>query len=212
MATDMTIIKREDGLYWPEIDVDSCYIWTNVELYTVESIVESLTNKRTIIHAGGNIGAYTLKFAEAFETVYVFEPDSTNFKCLCMNTTDCVNVFQFRAALGDKMSQVSIINDTPRNCGTFRINEVGKIPLITIDSLELTNVDCIHLDVEGYEMNALLGAENTIKLYHPLIVVEWLDHGKKYGWGKEDIINFLFYNGYTQMKQIGSDMMFKHEN
>ncbi len=208
----MTIIKREDGLYWPEIDVDSCYTWTNVELYTVDSIVGSLKNKRTIIHAGGNVGAYTLKFAEAFETVYVFEPDVTNFKGLCMNTADHENVFQFRAALGSKASQVSITNDTPENCGTFRVKEDGNIPVITIDSLGLTDIDCIHLDVEGYEMNALLGAENTIKLHRPLIVVEWLDHGKNYGWDKKDIMNFLLDMGYNQMKQIGSDMMFKNEN
>lgn len=203
---------REDGLYWPEIDVDSCYAWTNVELYTVDSIIESLKNKRTIIHAGGNVGAYTLKFANAFDTVYVFEPDVTNFKCLCLNTADRENVFQFRAALGNRATQVSITNDNPENCGTFRIKEDGNIPVVTIDSLRLTEVDCIHLDIEGYEMNALLGAENTIRAYRPLIVVEWLDHGKNYGWDNKDIIKLLIDIGYTKMKQIGSDMMFKNEN
>ena len=203
---------REDGLYWPEIDVDSCYAWTNVELYTVDSIIESLKNKRTIIHAGGNVGAYTLKFANSFDTVYVFEPDVTNFKCLCLNTADRKNVFQFRAALGNRATQVSITNDNPENCGTFRIKEDGNIPVVTIDSLRLTEVDCIHLDIEGYEMNALLGAENTIRAYRPLIVVEWLDHGKNYGWDNKDIINLLIDIGYTKMKQIGSDMMFKNEN
>lgn len=203
---------REDGLYWPEIDVDSCYARTNVELYTVDSIIESIKNKRTIIHAGGNVGAYTLKFADAFDTVYVFEPDVTNFKCLCLNTADRENVFQFRAALGNRATQVSITKDNPENCGTFRIKEDGNIPVVTIDSLRLTEVDCIHLDIEGYEMNALLGAENTIRAYRPLIVVEWLDYGKNYGWDNKDIIKLLIDIGYTKMKQIGSDMMFKNEN
>jgi FkbM family methyltransferase len=203
---------REDGLYWPEIDVDSYYARTNVELYTVDSIIESLKNKRTIIHAGGNVGAYTLKFADAFDTVYVFEPDVTNFKCLCLNTADRENVFQFRAALGNRATQVSITKDNPENCGTFRIKEDGNIPVVTIDSLRLTEVDCIHLDIEGYEMNALLGAENTIRAYRPLIVVEWLDYGKNYGWDNKDIIKLLIDIGYTKMKQIGSDMMFKNEN
>jgi hypothetical protein len=61
-------------------------------------------------------------------------------------------------------------------------------------------------------MNALLGAENTIRAYRPLIVVEWLDHGKNYGWDNKDIIKLLIDIGYTKMKQIGSDMMFKNEN
>jgi hypothetical protein len=205
----MSIIKREDGLYWPEFDVSACYEWTNTELFTASLVIESCNNKRSIIHAGGNVGAYALKFAKAFDNVYVFEPDLTNFKCLALNTVDSKNIFQFRAALGDSSSQVSLTNDNPQNCGTFFINGKGNIPMITIDSFNLSDVDCIHLDVEGYEVSALMGALETIKRSNPLIVIEWLDHGEKYGWTKQNILGFLSGLGYNNMKQIGSDMMFK---
>lgn len=205
----MSISKREDGLYWPDSDTDGCYEWTYIELPTTDIIAGTVSNKRSIIHAGGNVGAYALKFAESFESVYVFEPDFTNFKCLTLNTSDKENIFQFRAALGQKPTQVSIINDNMQNCGTFQVQGNGNIPLLSIDSLNLQDVDCIHLDIEGYEMPALLGALETIKRYSPLIVIEWLDHGEKYGWTKLDMLDLIFKLGYQNMKQIGSDIMFK---
>lgn len=208
----MTITKRADGLYWPDSDIDSCYVWTNTELYTTKQIIEAVNRSRNIIHAGGNVGAYTIEFAKAFEAVYVFEPDATNFKCLCKNTEEFENVFPFRAVLGNEPKQVNIENDNPENCGTFRVVGKGRVPTVTIDSLELNEVDCIHLDIEGYEMNALLGATKTIQRCNPLVVVEWLEHGSNYGWSKENIVDFLTKMGYNKMKQIGSDMMFKNEN
>lgn len=207
----MKIVKREDGLFWPDNDTDACYLWTHTELYTVGEIVASLNSHRTIIHAGGNVGAYTLEFAKSFNNVYVFEPNFANFTCLCMNTKDQENVFPFRAGLGNKPMQVSMTNDTPTNCGTFRVSDYGNIPILTIDSLGLSDVDCIHLDVEGYEMSAIFGAVETIKRCKPLIVLEWLDHGLDYGWTKAGMVDFLVGMGYNRMKQTGSDMMFKHE-
>lgn len=204
----MNVTKKDDGLYWPICDDGACYQWTNTELTSASIVIESCDKKRTIVHAGGNVGAYTLKFAKAFESVYVFEPDLTNFKCLTLNTADHENVFQFRAALGDSATQISLTNND-KNCGTFFIDGKGNIPLITIDSLNLNDVDCIHLDVEGYEVSALMGALETIKRSSPLIVIEWLDHGEKYGWTKQNILGFLSGLGYNNMKQVGSDMMFK---
>lgn len=48
----------------------------------------------------------------------------------------------------------------------------ATVQRITIDSLELTGVGFMKLDVEGHEMPALLGAEQTIKRDRPLLIVE----------------------------------------
>ena len=204
-----SISKRDDGLYWPETDVDACYEWTNAELYTVDIVAESCRQHRSIIHAGANVGAYTLKFANSFERVYAFEPDRTNFRCLSANTVDAENVHLFQAALGNNDKPVSLDNDNPANCGTFAVARSGTIPMLMIDSLNLDDVDCIHLDSEGYEFFILQAAINTIQKSSPLIVVEWLDHGEKYGWNREDLIEFIVGLGYHNMRQIGSDMMFR---
>lgn len=203
------ISVREDALYWPDYDTDACYNWVNVELYSVDEILAACDNKRSIVHAGGNVGSYALKFSTSFDNVYVFEPDETNFKCLSLNTKDKDNIHSYNSALGEQQSDISLNNNDENNCGTFYVSKGGNITMVSIDSMDLSDVDCIHLDVEGYEFFALKGAISTIEKYKPLIVVEWLDHNEKYGVTKQDIIDFLANFGYTKMKQTASDMMFK---
>lgn len=41
-----------------------------------------------------------------------------------------------------------------------------------LDSLNLDPFDYVKIDCEGYEYNILLGAEQTIKKYRPVVVVE----------------------------------------
>ncbi len=48
----------------------------------------------------------------------------------------------------------------------------GDIPSVTIDSLKLPYCGLIKLDIEGAEMDALLGALDTIRRCKPVIVIE----------------------------------------
>jgi FkbM family methyltransferase len=208
MAAVISISKRDDGLYWPDIDVEG-YKWINDELYMTDTIIETCSKRRSIIHGGANVGTYTLKYANAFDRVYSFEPDRVNFRCLSLNTVDKDNVFLYQAALGNQYSTVSLVNGSPDNCGAFAVIPKGDIPMLTIDTQNLNDVDCIHLDAEGFEFFILHGAINTMNKSSPLIVVEWFDHGERYGWRRNDLIDFLVSIGYNNMKQIGSDMMFR---
>lgn len=209
MAAIMEISLREDELYWPDCDINSCYDWVNTELYSTNDVVEACNDRRSIVHAGANVGSYALKFAEHFKNVYAFEPEETNFKCLSLNTADTPNISIFNSALGETSLSISLNNLEPNNCGTFYVFSNGNIPMVSIDSLNLPDVDCIHLDIEGFELFALKGAINTIEKFSPTIVVEWLEHGKNYGVSNQDITNFLINLGYSKMKQTASDMMFK---
>ena len=44
--------------------------------------------------------------------------------------------------------------------------------MVTLDSLQLTEVDFIKIDCEGYEENVLRGAVETIERDRPVIIVE----------------------------------------
>ena len=206
MRTD--IEQRSDNLYWPIID-KTCYSWTHGEIAAVNEVFAACDNYRSIIHAGANVGAYALKFAERFDTVYAFEPDTTNFKCLTLNTINTNNILLYQGVLGCFNKTVKIENNEKTNCGTGSVSTTGNLLQFTIDSLHIDTVDCIHLDVEGYELFAIMGAINTIDRCSPTIVLEWLDHGNKFGISQQTIMNVLGGLGYTKMKKVASDMIFK---
>lgn len=46
------------------------------------------------------------------------------------------------------------------------------VPRLTIDSLGLTDVRFVKMDIEGHELAALRGAERTIRRYRPPILIE----------------------------------------
>jgi hypothetical protein len=45
----------------------------------------------------------------------------------------------------------------------------------SLDSLGIGNVDLIKIDVEGFEVEVILGAHETIRKYKPVIIMECLD-------------------------------------
>ena len=55
-----------------------------------------------------------------------------------------------------------------------RIKDGGDVavPIATIDSFDFENVTFIKYDIEGYELKALKGSEQTIKKYNPVVVIE----------------------------------------
>jgi FkbM family methyltransferase len=208
----MQVSRREDGLYWPDSDLNACYTWTHTEIASVDQIVAACDRHHTMIHAGANVGAYALKFSQTFQTVYAFEPDRCNFMCLTLNTLHVPNIYPLFAALGAQSGTVRMYNPEPANCGTVAVShksQTGNTPMMQIDHLNLQHVSCIHLDLEGYELFALQGAQQTIARCNPIVVVEWLNHGAQYGYQLQDVQHLLYTWGYTLMKPVGSDMMFK---
>ena len=79
--------------------------------------------------------------------------------------------------------------------GASNITEQGDqiINCISIDHLNLDNLTCIHLDIEGYELNALKGANKTIKKTLPVILIE--DN-------KKNCSDFLKSLGYQKIKKL----------
>ena len=72
-----------------------------------------------------------------------------------------------------------------------RLIDGEEIKLTTIDSLELERLDFIKLDIEGYELFALKGAEETIKRCKPLIAFEILSHASNYGYTEKQMFDYL---------------------
>jgi len=206
-------IKFREGFYWPEKDI-KCWPWLQEEKDLPNLISNFCKNKRTVIEAGGNGGFYIKKYSDLFNKVITFEPDDMNFKCLTLNMLNLGvnNVVKIQACLGNEHKNVSITTSI-KNTGAYRIEQGvdGNIPTFLIDDLNSTDCDLIHLDIEGFEYFALKGAEETIKKNKPVIAVEWMNHGEKYGCSDLMIEDYLKSLNYELKQKIYHEAIFVYK-
>lgn len=193
------LIKIE-GYWWPA-DVGEQYIYSLRRVQSMQhSIAWCAAKKRlgVVVQAGGSIGVWPRTLAKHFQWVYTFEPEPISFHCLCRNITE-ENVFKLQAALGNDLGGLAI---KKVKLTSHQIIGDGPILQIRIDALTLRSCDAILLDVEGYELKALLGAGITISRFHPLVLVEARG---KYSRDQEAIAMFLLNAGYQKPICVGMD-------
>ena len=198
---------------WPKEDI---WCWRHLQKKRFRNLPKQISEhckvRDLVIQAGGNAGYYPKQYSKLFNTVVTFEPDHRNFFCLSYNVPE-VNVFKFRACVGN--SNVSLNLELHKkhndNLGGLRVAGTGIIPQIKIDCFEL-NPSLIHLDIEGFEGYALLGAEKTIQRCKPVIVLEVNGFGDAYQWPKEKIIELLSSWGYIIHTTFENDIMFINNN
>ena len=202
-------MKIRDGWYWPDNDIHS-YDAIFKELFKVELMDKYVKEKNVVIQAGGNCGVFAKEFAKTWGAVYTFEPNAENFNCLAGNCPDS-NIIKFQAALGSNHKMVEVdqsADHLPNNCGAYQVIGEGITPTMMIDDLELKECDLIFLDIEGYEIFALQGGYETIKEFHPVIVIENKDLPLMYGVAKEQVTDFLIEEfGYEVKERVQRDVI-----
>jgi FkbM family methyltransferase len=207
-----TINENDKQITWRNDDPNlETYHAFKQETELLNKIMPFLKNNNTMVQAGGNCGLQIEKFANHFNTVYTFEPDPINFYCL-VNNLALMNVIKLQACVGKERGTASM-NFYP-NIGGFNVGtEPGNIPVMLVDDLNLTSCDLIQFDVEGFEMNALLGSEKTIKNHKPVVCLElyeqWL---YRYGNSSKEVFSFMNNLGYIAIDSYITDIIFAHKD
>jgi len=204
---DIFKIEKRDGLCWPKHDKHS-YAAIFKELFKVDLMDKYVKKKDVVIQAGGNCGVFAKEFAKTWKDVFTFEPNDLNFTCLDKNCTEG-NIHKYHAALGKNNDFVEVGQSASymtNNCGGFQVIGKGSVPTIRIDDLNLAP-DLIFLDVEGYELQALMGGFETIKKYKPVIVVENKQVPLMYGITPEEVIEYLVCQGYKVVERVQRDVV-----
>lgn len=137
------------------------------------SIARSL-QRRIALDIGANVGLWSRDLCQAFAHVHAFEPVSDFRACLEQNITT-ENITIHPCALGAEITQINMII-TEHNTGHSHVDVNsrgrGKIPMVTLDSMDFACVDYIKIDCEGYENKIIQGSEQTILRHRPIIVIE----------------------------------------
>ena len=157
-------------------------------------------NFTTAIDGGANYGIMSYNLNSKFSKIYAFEVDIPVRECLKKNVEkfQLDNVVVCDCGLSDKEELVAL-NYLKNTFGTYINKEVSGTNICkTLDSFELLEVGFIKLDCEGYEPYILKGAEQTIKKYKPVILMEEKNYSKRY-YGEEGnlAVELLLGWGYT---------------
>ena len=177
MVDEAEIYWRADiEAWWPRYDhkPEKCFQFVTNGLGATRVARRFLKNSGACVQAGGHAGYWPKHLAEFFGHVYTFEPEPVLFECMTRNCRDVRNMTAYPLALGAVHGAAMLKSHV--SAGSWRIDPAGElgVEVQTIDMLHLPYCDAIFLDVEGYEVEALKGAAETIKRCRPLILVELL--------------------------------------
>ena len=138
-----------------------------------------------VIDVGANIGRWSLLIARLFKTqkVFSFEPFLKTYFYLAENISlnISLNIETFNLALNNKNEFVSMSSVNEMNSGMNFISlaqtaSADQVQSVTLDDFLFKKmadkIDVIKIDVEGFEMNVLQGAAQTIEKHHPVIICE----------------------------------------
>lgn len=144
--------------------------------------LEDLINKydckiEGVLHIGANDGGeyqtynrlliYPIIFVEPLPNVFEQLVKNVGSNCICLNT-----------ALGNMESEVEMYVDTANNGGSSSIltpklhltqyphiafTHKLKVPITTVDKLDIPKCNFINMDVQGYELQVLYGAVNYLQ-------------------------------------------------
>jgi FkbM family methyltransferase len=136
-----------------------------------------LSDNETFVDCGAftldTVGIFLKKTNYKFNKIFAFEPDADNIN-KCKKTLEkfgCVNVFLIEKGTWSEKKRLYFNN---RSDSGSNISENGD-SVIDVDSVDNVcgkeNVSFIKMDIEGAELEALHGAENTIRRYKPKLAI-----------------------------------------
>lgn len=203
-------MKVRDGpgtLFVPEARCARDYFNTGLyERGYIDWAVENFAKPdKNILDIGAHIGMYTCAFGKKVKHVYSFEcsPKSYNFLCANLLLRDLsYDVTKFNCALSDKEGTTKYYIRDPRDGGGNGIsgfpNDAGvptiDVPMRTLDSFGLTDINFIKMDVEGHEEFILRGALKTLEAnsYPKILFESWPERYEERGLPAKDIRKSLF--------------------
>jgi FkbM family methyltransferase len=129
---------------------------------------------QTIFDVGANVGDMSSMFARTFPQaqIYAFEPISSTYQTLCRNIGNRAGIKCNHCALGSTpgIINVSIQDASAWNSLKKTVAVGGKsedVTVITLDSFikesRVDRIDILKIDTEGYELEVLKGAEETLR-------------------------------------------------
>jgi FkbM family methyltransferase len=220
-------MKRKGGLGWvpamfsPGTITAEQQFWCGLNL-----------SGMTVYDVGAFHGLLTLFFASRAKAVVCFEPNTQNYNRLMENLmlNGIKNVEVRKVGVGSRPETRSMVGsplmpggasvDGKTVEGLLRAGMgtvVEEISIVTLDEeipqASLPAPDFIKIDIEGWEIEALRGARNTLELHKPMLFLEMHGETTKEKRRKvAEIVAFLWEINYKRILHIESGTTITPEN
>ena len=130
------------------------------------------------VDIGANIGNHSIFFSDYFKNVICFEANPRTFDVLSLNAKLRNNISCHNFAIS-RSSGLGTLKIRPTNMGSASLYDEGAstvmdVPLERLDAFQdgIGEVSLIKIDVEGAELDVLIGGEGVIKTKMPIILLE----------------------------------------
>lgn len=212
------IIKTPDGLKLiidPAVDKSielSLFHTGTYEKGILNFIRKTFNSQTAFIDVGANIGLFSLYVKKYFPTatIHAFEAHPQTVEILKQNfSLNSINHEGIHPhALGAFKGKVHISNEDRTNRGGASIVQSSsncfEIDCSTLDDISIDKkVGIIKIDVEGFELQVLQGAQRTIETDQPILIIE-ISKERDGVDQTQEIWDFVTNRGYKIFKLKGS--------
>ncbi len=202
---------------WFKLDISQhieySIFYNSIEDSSRKKLYSLLKTGFTVLDIGTNIGEVLLNIASKIGPagkIYGFEPNPPIFERLLTNISlnNFKNISVFKLGLSHENKDFQLYEILPENLGATRIldkddgiSSKTTIHTIKVDDFvtenNITKIDLIKIDVEGFELFVLMGASEVLKKWKPVLFIELIDsHQKIHHFGARQLVEYLISFGY----------------
>ena len=171
------------------------------EPYVKDILDNQAKEDDVLVDVGANIGIYAIPMAKKVKRVIAFEPHPKTSEILEKNIelNQLENIVLLKKIVGDHRKDVIFnLSQVPQESGIIDSRDKTMDPIVQMKCIDLdsalsteSKVDWLLIDVEGYELNVLAGAQNILRKFTPRIIFE------SYQEQSDAVIKVLTNEGYT---------------
>jgi FkbM family methyltransferase len=186
----LKLVNTPHGEFWSPTGTDVSFLLAEqkMDLYRANDSARGIRRGDVVLDCGANIGTFVRQALDAgAATVVAIEVSPRNISALMRTFSNeiaegKVHVVPEGVWHEDSTLQLSVFENSALDSIVMRerIEEKGQghlveVPLTTIDAivsrLGLERVDFIKMDIEGAERNAIQGASETLRRFHPRLAI-----------------------------------------
>ncbi len=177
-----------DGYFLPINHFEASVFWYRHSLEVLDSSTLAKMRCKDFIDVGGFVGDSAIIFEREFcdKNIYTFEATSKNFNLMqeTLRLNDSKRIIPVNLGLGAEKSTMKINLCGSGSSMAYDFNGgVENAELITLDEFVAERgieVGFIKVDIEGFEMEFLKGAKNTICTQKPAMLLSIYHSGRDF--------------------------------